>query len=126
VTASGTDPRWGPYCVEKTLGQLTGGGGANHAGSVENRIPYVNNVTITDDKIFKHLLVSKPVNDKSGLMADMGFNVDHPDELKGALLKHVRENPVTGARKTKTGTSHEVTGPLDTPAGQWNDIITAW
>lgn len=55
-----------------------------------------------------------------------GFAPERPDQLREALLAHVRDNDVSHARQTEFGITHEVEGALDIPSGRRVFVRTVW
>ncbi|MBW4481759.1 MAG: hypothetical protein KME14_04375 [Tildeniella torsiva UHER 1998/13D] len=82
-------------------------------------------IVIPDAKLTQYLLVSRPEDDKSKFLAQVGFTLDNPDQLKQAVLKLAQSYEAIVDRQNKYGTYYLVEGPLLGPNGSLA-VVTVW
>jgi hypothetical protein len=63
---------------------------------------------------------------KARFFKRFGFREDAPEELRQALLAHVRENAVVETETSPYGIKYRVDGPLASPDGRNPLVSTVW
>ncbi|MBE9140616.1 hypothetical protein IQ254_26020 [Nodosilinea sp. LEGE 07088] len=80
---------------------------------------------IPDSKLAEYLLVPRPEDDKSKFLAQVGFTLDSPDQLKQAILSLVKTYDAISDRSNRYGTYYLVEGVLLGPNGNL-EVVTVW
>jgi ADP-ribose pyrophosphatase YjhB (NUDIX family) len=81
---------------------------------------------IPEEKITRYLLVPRDRNDKSKYLAQVGFGLDHPEDLEVAIRRQIQEADATESRVNEYGTFYEVVGELVGPSGESLSVVTIW
>ncbi len=82
-------------------------------------------VIIPDDKLTQYLLVPRQENDKSKFLAQAGFTVNNPEQLKQAILNLVQSHDAISDRQNNYGIYYLVEGSLIGPNGTLA-VVTVW
>ena len=88
------------------------------------RIP--SDALIPDAKLSQYLLVFRARNDKSKFLAQAGFSLQAPEQLRAAIRYLANENEAIPARTDQYGTFYEVAGDLRGPNGISLSVVTIW
>ena len=88
------------------------------------RIP--SDALIPDPKLSQYLLVFRARNDKSKFLAQAGFTLQAPEQLRAAVRYLADDNEATPARTDQYGTFYEVAGGLFGPNGISLSVVTIW
>jgi len=80
---------------------------------------------ISVEKLTHYLLAYRPKNDKSGFLAQAGFDRRQAGILEQAIRKMIAENGAVADRWNEYGTFFRVTGRLQGPNGSL-DVVTIW
>lgn len=88
------------------------------------RIP--EDLIISDAKITQYLLVQKARNDKSGFLAQAGFNLENPEVLKLAIQIQAMATEAIAEKSNEYGTFYQVKGELIGVNGVSLSVITVW
>ncbi|MDV3002604.1 MAG: hypothetical protein N5P05_004259 (plasmid) [Chroococcopsis gigantea SAG 12.99] len=81
---------------------------------------------IPDDKITKYLLIYKERDDKSKYLAQGGFTIDNPEQLKRAIYELIKTNLAIQDRTNDYGAFYKVTGELIGVNGINLPVTTIW
>jgi hypothetical protein len=82
-------------------------------------------IVVPDAKLTQYLLVSRPEDDKSKFLAQVGFTLDNPAQLKQAIFELIQSYEAIADRHNKYGTYYLVEGPLLGPNGSLA-VVTVW
>ena len=85
-----------------------------------------NNAIIPDAKLTKYLLVFRERDDKSKFLAQAGFTLDNPEELKGAIRQLVDTIEAIKDTTNEYGTFYRVEGELMGMNHRNLLVITIW
>ncbi|ARI80212.1 MAG: DUF6883 domain-containing protein [Microcystis panniformis] len=89
-------------------------------------MPYLNpNATIPPAKLTQYLLVLQPKDDKSGFLAQAGYNLDNWQVLEQDL-RRILLNEATLNKQTKFGDIYEIKGLLQGVNGINLRVSTYW
>ena len=88
-----------------------------------NKVPV--NAIIPREKLTHYLLKSRPKNDKSGFLAQVGFSQENPDALEAAIRQLITEEEASSDREDVYGVFYVVTGNLHGPSGIL-PVVTVW
>lgn len=84
------------------------------------------NPIIAPDKLTGYLLVPRPTDDKSRYLAQAGFTLANPDDLRDAILRLVAESEAIEDSTSEYGTFYRVSGLLIGPNGRSLSVVTIW
>jgi hypothetical protein len=92
------------------------------------KLPNAQFATVPERKITQYLLnPAHPAGgSKAAFFLRFGFTAAEWERLAGALLRHARENEVSGTEPTTYGQRYVVDGPLVAPDGSSLNIRSAW
>ncbi len=88
------------------------------------RIP--DNALISLDKLTRYLLMLRPVDDKSGFLAQAGFTQDNPQDLLMALRALTQTGNATVQKSNEYGTFYQMSGILKGLNGVELGVVTIW
>ena len=91
-------------------------------------VPNAHLAIVADAKLTDYLmnLASPRGAAKAKFLLRFGFSMDRLDELRNALLSHVRDLEVTATQLSKFGTIFEVEGALECPDGRNPIVCSVW
>lgn len=69
-------------------------------------------VLIPNAKLTQYLLIYRAQDDKSKWLAQVGFTLENPDELKASLLALIQNHDAIQDRSNRYGTFYRVEGSL--------------
>lgn len=81
---------------------------------------------IADEKLTEYLLIPKPRNDKSALLALVGFTRENADQLKAAIRELTDQAEASVDQTTEYGTSYLVEGELKGLNNRNLPVILVW
>ena len=92
------------------------------------RLPSAQSATVPERKVTHYLLnPGHPAGgSKASFFLRFGFRATEWERLAEALLRHARENEVTGMEQTAYGTRYVVDGPLIAPDDRSLNVRSAW
>ncbi|MEM7794643.1 MAG: DUF6883 domain-containing protein [Cyanobacteria bacterium P01_C01_bin.118] len=82
-------------------------------------------IIIPDAKLTQYLLISKARNDKSKFLAQAGFTLENPEELKQALFQLIQTHEAKLDYENEYGSFYLVEGNLIGPNGTLI-VVTVW
>ncbi|MBW4463110.1 MAG: hypothetical protein KME47_23155 [Nodosilinea sp. WJT8-NPBG4] len=82
-------------------------------------------ILIPEAKLTDYLLVLRSEDDKSKLLAQVGFTQDNPNRLKQAIFNLIKTQDAISDRQDKYGTYYLIEGPLIGPNGTLL-VVTVW
>ena len=89
-------------------------------------MPYLDRqATIAEAKLTQYLLIQKPKDDKSGFLAQAGYNLDNWQVLEQDL-RRILLNEATLNKQTKFGDIYEIKGLLQGVNGIKLRVSTYW
>ncbi len=83
------------------------------------------NVVIPDAKLYDYLLAWRPVDDKSKMLALLGYTLDNAEELRRAITLIVLTNEANLTEENRYGKKSAVHGELVGPLGR-RQMLTIW
>jgi hypothetical protein len=92
------------------------------------KIPYVSASVVPDRKLSGYLLATTHPDGaaKARFLLRFGFAISNSDQLRQALLDHVRMYDVAATHQNAYGVIYEVLGPLASPDGRNPVLKTVW
>jgi hypothetical protein len=88
------------------------------------RIPA--NATIPLDKLTRYLLVSRPWDDKSNFLAQVGFTPEDPASLENAIRRTAASFDAVEDGTNEYGTFFRIEGSLKGPTGRSLQVVLIW
>ena len=82
--------------------------------------------TIPDSKLTRYLLVSREQDDKSKFLAQAGFTLTNPDQLKAAIRQLADTGEATEDKSNEYGTFYRVKGQLVGINDRNLSVTTIW
>ncbi|PSN13871.1 hypothetical protein C7293_14095 [filamentous cyanobacterium CCT1] len=82
-------------------------------------------IVIPDAKLTQYLLVPRPEDDKSKFLAQAGFTINNPNQLKQAILDLIQNHDAISDRQDRYGVYYLVEGPLIGPNTTLS-VVTVW
>jgi hypothetical protein len=91
-------------------------------------LPNVDKADVTESKISGYLLaVDQPSGrGKALFFRALGFSLDHPVDLRSALLQHAASHTVSSVHQTSFGAKYLIEGQIVGPAGATAQIRSVW
>ncbi len=81
---------------------------------------------IAPDKLTAYLLAPRQIDDKSRYLAQAGFTLGNPDDLRNALLRLATEADAIEDGTNDYGKFYRVSGELLGPNGVRLRVVTIW
>lgn len=83
-------------------------------------------VTISQDKLVRYLLLPREENDKSQFLALAGYTLANWEVLERDLRRLARDSEISAIETSPYGTKYEVRGTLTGPNGRTLQVVTVW
>ena len=83
-------------------------------------------IIIADEKLTRYLLVPKAKNDKSKFLAQAGFTLNNPQDLKAAIYQLAETQEAVEEEVNEYGIFYRVVDNLSGPNGRELAVVTIW
>ena len=84
------------------------------------------NVIISQDKLFRYLLLPREENDKSTFLAAAGYTLVNWEVLQRDLQQLAQRHEISDIEASPYGMKYEIRGTLRGPNGSMLYVVTIW